>query len=147
MTGTNHSHDRIRDALRAYMAAEGLKPTRWSLDAGLSGRALSHFLEGRSKSLSPDSLDKLARARRRTVTDLLGFSPPWMRGEEATGQAAGQAASAELGAVAAAVAASVAQVLAPLAEEMRALRERVERLERELEQSRTRAGGRKRPVK
>lgn len=70
--------ERVRDAIRAYMARNGLNPTRWALEAGLSERALSHFLSGRSKSLSPKSLEKLATARRIAVRQMLGFLPSYL---------------------------------------------------------------------
>jgi hypothetical protein len=109
--------DRVRDALRAYMAANHLNPTRWSLESGLSERAIAHFLAGRSKSMTPSSLGKLAQSRGTTIRGLLGFLPrfaeqPLPLGEE---PAAGMALLAE--------------ALGRMTDEIRHLRQKVDSLE------------------
>lgn len=68
----------MRAAMLRYMTEHGLRPTRWALDAGLSERTVSHFLSGRSKTLSPGSLAKLAKARETSVKRMLGFVPVYM---------------------------------------------------------------------
>lgn len=69
--------DQVRAGLQRYMAQHGLTPHRWSTDAGLSERALPHFIDGRSKSMTPSSLQKLARARQATIRDIVGFVPDY----------------------------------------------------------------------
>ena len=140
---TEENGDRIRAAIRAHMAQTGVRPSRWSLDAGLSARALPHFLKGRSKTLAPESLTKLAKARKVTVAELLGFAPPWARPEVGPPGATGDPAT-----MAAAVAAAVVQALAPMAEQLRQNGAELEELRRkvdELEKHARHAGGKKEP--
>jgi transcriptional regulator with XRE-family HTH domain len=62
-------------ALKRFMAAKGLKPHPWALAAGLRSSTLYNFLSGTSKSLSSDSLERLAKAANVTVDELLGSAP------------------------------------------------------------------------
>jgi transcriptional regulator with XRE-family HTH domain len=59
-------------ALKRFMASRGIKPHPWAQQAGLRSSTLYNFLSGTSKSLSSDSLERLARAAGVTVDELLG---------------------------------------------------------------------------
>jgi hypothetical protein len=108
--------DRVRDAIKAYMAANGLNPTRWSTESGLSERALSHFLSGRSKSLSPKSLERLAASRRVAIREMLGFLPSYL---DPTGEGAAAAEAAPE---------NLAGAVLQMAEQIRQLVEKVDEL-------------------
>lgn len=60
-----------RAALKAFMAAKGLKPHPWAQAAGMRSSALYNFLSGRTHSLNADSLQKLAKAANATVDEIL----------------------------------------------------------------------------
>jgi DNA-binding Xre family transcriptional regulator len=51
-----------RDAFRAFMIARHLRPTEWARAAGLPAGEILAFLTGKSRSIAPQSLEKLARA-------------------------------------------------------------------------------------
>jgi DNA-binding Xre family transcriptional regulator len=51
-----------RDAFRAFMLRNRLSPTRWAHDAGIQAGEVLAFLTGQSRSIAPQSLEKLARA-------------------------------------------------------------------------------------
>jgi len=51
-----------RDAFRAFMLRNHLSPTGWARDAGIQPSEVLAFLTGQSRSITPDSLEKLARA-------------------------------------------------------------------------------------
>lgn len=97
------------------MAANNLNATRWSLEAGLSERALAHFLKGRSKSLAPSTLAKLARQQGKSTRELFGRAASFA--EEAV-QAEGPE-TADLYQLVT----TLSQQIASLHEEVRSLRE------------------------
>ena len=49
-----------REALRAFMRARHLAPTRWCADAGVPMGELLAYLTGRTRHLAPATLEKLA---------------------------------------------------------------------------------------
>jgi len=62
---------RQRDAFRAFMVARHLRPTEWARAAGISAGEILGFLTGKSRSITPQSLEKLARAAGCAPDDLL----------------------------------------------------------------------------
>lgn len=121
--GRMEDADLVRVALVHYMQRHGLTPSRWCLDAGLSGRTLTHFLSGRSKSISPCSLTKLAQVRQQPVPDMLGFVPAYLAAAVAE---VGSPAPGELQALVAAVLGTsreVAEALQGLRDELRAIKD------------------------
>jgi hypothetical protein len=61
-TETGPDIARRREALRAFMTAHRLVPSRWSRDAGVPMGELLSFLTGRSRELSVPTTQKLAQA-------------------------------------------------------------------------------------
>jgi hypothetical protein len=59
-----------REAFRTFMTGRRLRATEWAKDAGVPPSEVYSFLTGRSRSLSQDSAEKLARAARVRVEDL-----------------------------------------------------------------------------
>ncbi|HSS13410.1 MAG TPA: helix-turn-helix transcriptional regulator, partial [Rhizomicrobium sp.] len=51
-----------RDALRAFMIARHLRPSEWARAAGISPGEILGFLTGKTRTIAPASLEKLARA-------------------------------------------------------------------------------------
>jgi hypothetical protein len=51
-----------RDAFRAFMIARHLRPSEWAQAAGIPAGEILAFLTGKSRSIAPSSLEKLARA-------------------------------------------------------------------------------------
>lgn len=64
------THDDRREAFRAFMTSRRLRPTLWAKQAGIASGEILSFLTGRSRGLSPDVAEKLARAARVDVEDL-----------------------------------------------------------------------------
>lgn len=70
-----------RAAISAFMKRTGLKVTPWEKEAGVSEGALRAFLKGRSKTITDDTLLKLAEgagellAQTVTVADIMGDKP------------------------------------------------------------------------
>ena len=64
--------DLRRDALRAFMKQFELRPLPWSRAAGISPSAIYNFLNGRAESLSQPTLEALARAVGRPVSEITG---------------------------------------------------------------------------
>jgi cyclic pyranopterin monophosphate synthase len=64
------SHDQRRDAFRAFMTSRRLRPTLWAKQAGIASGEILSFLTGRSRGLSPEVAEKLARAAKVRVEDL-----------------------------------------------------------------------------
>jgi cyclic pyranopterin phosphate synthase len=62
--------DKQRDAFRAFMTSRRLRPTLWAKQAGIASGEILSFLTGRSRGLSPDAAEKLARAAKVRVEDL-----------------------------------------------------------------------------
>jgi DNA-binding Xre family transcriptional regulator len=61
-----------RDAFRAFMVARHLRPTEWARAAGIPAGEILGFLTGKSRSITPQSLEKLARAAGCAPEDLFG---------------------------------------------------------------------------
>lgn len=59
-----------RDAFRAFMIARHLRPTEWARAAGIPAGEILGFLTGKSRSIAPQSLEKLARAAGCTPDDI-----------------------------------------------------------------------------
>lgn len=64
------SHDDRREAFRAFMTSHRLRPTLWAKQAGIASGEILSFLTGRSRGLSPDVAEKLARAARVNVEEM-----------------------------------------------------------------------------
>lgn len=58
-----------REAFRAFMVARHLRPTEWARAAGVPAGEILGFLTGKSRSIAPASLQKLARAANCAVED------------------------------------------------------------------------------
>jgi len=58
-----------RDAFRAFMLARHLRPSEWARAAGIAPGEILAFLAGKSRSIAPASLEKLARAANCTTED------------------------------------------------------------------------------
>ncbi len=64
-----------REALRAFMTGRHLRATEWAKQAGVPAAQIYSFLTGKSRSINPDTAEKLARAARVSVADLFGTRP------------------------------------------------------------------------
>jgi cyclic pyranopterin monophosphate synthase len=64
------AQDQHRDAFRAFMTSRRLRPTLWAKQAGIASGEILSFLTGRSRGLSPDVAEKLARAAKVRVEDM-----------------------------------------------------------------------------
>lgn len=64
------SPDQQRDAFRAFMTSRRLRPTLWAKQAGVASGEILSFLTGRSRGLSPDVAEKLARAAKTRIEDM-----------------------------------------------------------------------------
>src|SRR5581483_8653294 len=62
--------DQQRDAFRAFMTSRRLRPTQWAKQAGIASGEILSFLTGRSRGLSPEVAEKLARAAKTRVEDM-----------------------------------------------------------------------------
>ena len=62
--------DQQRDAFRAFMTSHRLRPTQWAKQAGIASGEILSFLTGRSRGLTPDAAEKLARAAKVRVEDM-----------------------------------------------------------------------------
>jgi len=51
-----------RDAFRAFMTARHLRPTEWARAAGVPPGEILGFLTAKTRSIAPETLEKLARA-------------------------------------------------------------------------------------
>jgi len=58
-----------RDAFRAFMVARHLRPTDWAKAAGIAPGEILAFLIGKSRSIAPATLEKLAKAANCTKED------------------------------------------------------------------------------
>jgi hypothetical protein len=52
------------------MSANRLRPTTWAKEAGVPSAQILAYLTGQSRSLSPDTAKKLARAAKVRVEDM-----------------------------------------------------------------------------
>ncbi|MDE3115514.1 MAG: cyclic pyranopterin monophosphate synthase MoaC [Pseudomonadota bacterium] len=59
-----------REAFRAFMTGKRLRATEWAKEAGVPAAQIYSFLTGKSRSINPDTAEKLARAARVSVSDL-----------------------------------------------------------------------------
>jgi cyclic pyranopterin phosphate synthase len=60
-----------RESLRRFMVARGLRPTEWAESASVPLNELYGYLSGHSRRLSPESIQKLARAAKATPEEML----------------------------------------------------------------------------
>ena len=60
-----------RENLRRFMTARGLRPSEWAQSAAVPLNELYGYLSGHSRKLSPDAVEKLARAARATPEEML----------------------------------------------------------------------------
>ena len=61
-----------RDALKQFMTAHRLRPLEWARSAAIPVNELYGFLSGRSRGLSPDSAERLAKVARTSVDAMFG---------------------------------------------------------------------------
>jgi len=59
-----------REAFRAFMTGNRLRATEWAKQAGVPAAQIYSFLTGKSRSIHPDTAEKLARAARVSTQDL-----------------------------------------------------------------------------
>jgi cyclic pyranopterin monophosphate synthase len=59
-----------REAFRNFMVSRQLRATEWAKQAGVPASQIYSYLTGRSRGLSPDIVEKLARAARARVEDM-----------------------------------------------------------------------------
>jgi cyclic pyranopterin phosphate synthase len=64
--------DARREAFRSFMLTHRLRAQAWAKDAGIPASALYSYLHGRSRSLTDEQAEKLARAARCSVKDMFG---------------------------------------------------------------------------
>jgi cyclic pyranopterin monophosphate synthase len=62
--------DQQRERFRAFMTSRRLRPTVWAKQAGIASGEILGFLTGRSRGLSADVAEKLARAAKVRVEDM-----------------------------------------------------------------------------
>jgi DNA-binding Xre family transcriptional regulator len=58
-----------RDAFRAFMIARHLRPSEWARAAGVPAGEILGFLTGKTRTIAPSTLEKLARAAHCTPED------------------------------------------------------------------------------
>jgi DNA-binding Xre family transcriptional regulator len=58
-----------RDAFRAFMIARHLRPSEWARAAGVPPGEILGFLTGKTRSIAPSTLERLAQAANCAVTD------------------------------------------------------------------------------
>jgi DNA-binding Xre family transcriptional regulator len=61
-----------REAFRAFMTARHLRPTEWARAAGVAPGEILSYLTAKTRSIAPETLQKLAQAARCSVEDLFG---------------------------------------------------------------------------
>jgi cyclic pyranopterin phosphate synthase len=61
-----------REAVRAFMIARRLRASEWAKSASVPVNELYGYLSGRSRALSPSSTEKLAKAARVSLDEMLG---------------------------------------------------------------------------
>ncbi len=72
----NFNADQRRKAIRAFMAQRNLNVHSWSKQAKLADSTLRNFLDGLSETLTDKSLQKLANAVGRPVSEIIGIESP-----------------------------------------------------------------------
>lgn len=65
-------NDAQRRHIRSFMAAHSLKVQPWAKDAGIAEGTLRNYLKGRTRSMTHDSLERLAKAASSTVAEMIG---------------------------------------------------------------------------
>jgi len=60
-----------RDAFRAFMTKNRLRPTEWARAAGVAPGEILGFLTGQTRSVAPATLEKLAAIAKASPEDLL----------------------------------------------------------------------------
>jgi len=60
-----------RENLRQFMVARGLRPSEWAQSASVPLNELYGYLSGHSRKLSPDAIEKLAKAAKTTPEQML----------------------------------------------------------------------------
>ena len=60
-----------RENLRQFMIARGLRPSEWAQSASVPLNELYGYLSGHSRKLSPEAIEKLAKAARTTPEQML----------------------------------------------------------------------------
>jgi DNA-binding Xre family transcriptional regulator len=58
-----------REAFRAFMTARHLRPTEWARAAGVPPGEILGFLTAKTRSIAPETLEKLARAAHCSIED------------------------------------------------------------------------------
>jgi hypothetical protein len=58
-----------RDAFRAFMVARHLRPTEWARAASVPPGEILGFLTAKTRSIAPETLEKLARVARCSIED------------------------------------------------------------------------------
>ena len=66
----NRDANAARDAFRAFMTAQRLRATEWAKQADVPAAQIYAYLTGKSRALSPDIIQKLARAARVREEDM-----------------------------------------------------------------------------
>ena len=61
-----------REAFRAFMTAHHLRPTEWARAAGVPPGEILGFLTAKTRSIAPESLEKLARVAKVAPQDMFG---------------------------------------------------------------------------
>ena len=61
-----------REAFRAFMTARRLRPTEWARAAGVAPSEILGFLTAKTRSIAPESLEKLARVANVAPQDMFG---------------------------------------------------------------------------
>ena len=65
-----------RENLRQFMIARGLRPSEWAQSASVPLNELYGYLSGHSRKLSPEAIEKLAKAARATPEQMLAGKRP-----------------------------------------------------------------------
>ena len=61
-----------REAFRAFMTARHLRPTEWARAAGVPPGEILGYLTAKTRSIAPESLEKLARVAKVAPQDMFG---------------------------------------------------------------------------
>jgi hypothetical protein len=61
-----------REAFRAFMTAHHLRPTEWARAAGVSPGEILGYLTAKTRSIAPETLEKLARVAKVAPQDMFG---------------------------------------------------------------------------
>ncbi len=60
-----------RERLRQFMIARGLRPSEWAQSAAVPLNELYGYLSGHSRKISPETIEKLAKAAKATPHEML----------------------------------------------------------------------------